>query len=543
MLQSIELENFKAFGKRTRIDFAPITLILGENSAGKSSILQSLGLLKQTRESREHGALLLPRAETGFVDLGSFQELLFDHDLSKTLVIRVELDPQINQRKLRRVTGGQSSISLEFAFVRRTEKDEVSLEYLQLHSNDSKKPIARFEPIELSKDDRKTFFRDYYPSIHTRRPLRMSEIRVARCTQVTDEESYWHAFFEECKKHKNGILEHLKRLQLYVDGKSNEPSLFADDNSTISDDKTRLREAEQFYQSDFGVSQFIERMRRAELGSVIALDGFVAQPIRNRGSEDLPEFDWGRDSRNLRGSRERMTVAVNTVAFDMCRLLETTLESLYPMGPYRRPPERWYIFTGTNPTDVGYRGDLLPSLLYRRPEVVEQTNEWLHRLQIGYRLDVRPIGRRTRDLFEVRLVDTRRSREVDVALSDVGYGISQVLPFVVQSLASERQIITIEQPEVHVHPRLQADLGDLLAETIKPPRLHRFIIETHSEHLVLRMQKLVRDKTLKPSDLAVIYVSRGPDGARADRLRIGEDGDFIDEWPGGFFPERLRELI
>ncbi|MYF56575.1 AAA family ATPase, partial [Candidatus Poribacteria bacterium] len=97
MLHSLELENFKAFGERARIPFAPITLIFGENSAGKSSILQALNLLKQTRESREAGALLLPRTENGIVDLGSFQELLFDHDLKRTLSIRMEtkLDRQL----------------------------------------------------------------------------------------------------------------------------------------------------------------------------------------------------------------------------------------------------------------------------------------------------------------------------------------------------------------------------------------------------------------------------------------------------------------
>ncbi len=76
MLKAIELENFKAFGERCRIELAPITLISGENSAGKSSILQALNLLKQTRESRDHGALLMPRTEGGIVELGGFQELL-----------------------------------------------------------------------------------------------------------------------------------------------------------------------------------------------------------------------------------------------------------------------------------------------------------------------------------------------------------------------------------------------------------------------------------------------------------------------------------
>src|SRR5262249_57324778 len=91
MLTAVELDNFKAFGQPTRIQLAPITLIFGQNSAGKSSILQSLNLLKQTRESRESGAPLLPRAEGGLADLGSFQELLFDHDLSRTLSIGLQV--------------------------------------------------------------------------------------------------------------------------------------------------------------------------------------------------------------------------------------------------------------------------------------------------------------------------------------------------------------------------------------------------------------------------------------------------------------------
>ena len=115
MLQSLELENFKAFGERTRIPFAPITLIFGENSAGKSTILQALYLLKQTRESRETDAPLLPRTENGIVDLGSFQEMLFDHDLGRTLSIRVE-------------TNVDRELAIEFNFKRPSLKEEVLLD-------------------------------------------------------------------------------------------------------------------------------------------------------------------------------------------------------------------------------------------------------------------------------------------------------------------------------------------------------------------------------------------------------------------------------
>jgi len=284
-------------------------------------------------------------------------------------------------------------------------------------------------------------------------------------------------------------------------------------------------------------------MLQAELQTVIGLDGFMPLGLRQRERERLPELETFRRFGPTRLRMRDLTLDLSGFAVDCGRTLDSALESLYPMGPYRRAPQRWYIFTGTSPQDVGYSGDLLPDLLFRRPELVQETNGWLDKLEIGYHIRVQSVGIRSRDLFEVRLIDKRRGREVDVALSDVGFGVSQILPFIVQSLAGERQTITIEQPEVHIHPRLQADIGDLLAAAIQAPRLHRFIIETHSEHLVLRMQRLVRDGRLQPDEISIIYVSRGTNGSRAQRLRLDSSGDFIDDWPGGFFPERLREFM
>jgi predicted ATPase len=152
------------------------------------------------------------------------------------------------------------------------------------------------------------------------------------------------------------------------------------------------------------------------------------------------------------------------------------------------------------------------------------------------------LGKKDGDLFEVRLIDTRRNHKVEVCLSDVGFGVSQILPLIVQSLSSTNRTITIEQPEVHIHPGLQADLGNLLAEAIKEPRKNQFIIETHSEHLILRLQRLVRVGRLNPNDISVIYARRGSEGSIIDHLMLDEDGNFIDDWPEGFFPERLNEL-
>ena len=308
----------------------------------------------------------------------------------------------------------------------------------------------------------------------------------------------------------------------------------------------RIKEAIEFLSSDFDLETYISKRSEHEMNVIIHMTGFL--PSASGLAASYPSLLMPQSNE----------LDVLTLAWLASDALKETLKALFPINPFREPPERWYIFRGTSPRHVGYGGESLPDLLLRRPKLLKETNEWLKQLDIGYELEVKSIGTDSSDLFEVRLIDTRQKKRVNVALSDVGYGISQLLPFIVQSLVAAGRIISIEQPEVHVHPKLQADLGALLAAVIKEPhedhsqdpsanillapRQNQFIIETHSEHLILRLQRLVRQRDIEPEDVSVIYVSRGPEGAKAERLHLDKDGDFIDEWPNGFFTERLREL-
>lgn len=543
MLNAVELESFKAFGRRTKVPLAPITLIFGENSAGKSSILQSLSLLKQTREGREAGAILLPRAESGTVDLGSFQEMLFDHDFKRTLCIGMEMDlERVPTRLVRRPAqhAGQR-IAYEMAVCRPSPTEEIRLRYLTVSFGEKLDPIARFEPIALTEQQRRLAYRGAFAFERHRTRFRGSDLVGAKCTWVTRNAKHWEDLYAVWRTRRQEICSILAN---YRKIRPEDSTLFPDEVSASPESRdtwvASISDAMSFYSSEFSLEAFIQRMRAAELETVMRLDGFIPVPIRGTRERYLPEL---RAIEYIRGRPDDFapTLDVSALMYVAGRQVEDTLEQLFPLGPFRRPPERWYIYTGSSPSDVGYRGDLLPDLLFRRPELIEQANQWLHRLKVGYELDVKPIGGGG-DLFEVRLIDRVRSAPVNVALTDVGFGISQLLPFVVQSLASEKQIISIEQPEVHVHPRLQADLGDLIAECIKT-RHHQYIIETHSEHLILRMQRLVKAQAIKPEDLCIIHVTRGKDGAEVTRIRLGEEGEFKDEWPGGFFPERMRELF
>ncbi len=506
MLQSIQLENFKAFGQRTVIPLAPITLIYGENSSGKSSILQALNLLKQTTENGRE--LLMPRAEHGLVDLGSFRELLTDHDLARTFAIRLETTDSFDECLA-------DIKSIEFRFLQRTSDVDVSLEQLSLFSEEE--TIAQFAPS--SNRHHRQFQRGVFSGGEYTDP-------DMQCVEVTNSESFWH------------------HSVTFIRSNVDKLRAFADDISTQipqqAQNQQHVRQAVRVFESPSD-GDVREWLRTEQTHSLIMMHGFLpAQVDHDKLSFTRLLDTYTEGSKTLRplwnGFPNLARAAVS--AATGVRLI---LSALLPLGPFRQSPSRVYTFSGTTPRSVGYQGHLFPQLLFRHPELVSETNKWLRRLDVGHELLIRSLNSDVADIFQVQLRDLRRDSKVLVGLSDVGYGISQILPFVIQSVAGHKQLITIEQPEVHVHPRLQADLGDLLVESIKKQH-NRFLIETHSEHLILRLQRRVREKKLSPTDVSVLYVSRGPNGSTVQQLRLDEDGDFMDDFPGGFFPERLNEL-
>ncbi|WP_179959468.1 DUF3696 domain-containing protein [Marinobacter changyiensis] len=140
--------------------------------------------------------------------------------------------------------------------------------------------------------------------------------------------------------------------------------------------------------------------------------------------------------------------------------------------------------------------------------------------------------------------------EIEVAPSDIGVGVSQLLPLVVASFIAKSGLVSCEQPELHVHPRVQVAIGDMLLHATEKTS---FLIETHSEHLVLRLLRRIRETTenrlpddmppVEPDDISIIYLEPGEDGVSIRRIQIDEDGEFKSRWPQGFFPERREELL
>ncbi|MBU3598552.1 DUF3696 domain-containing protein [Polynucleobacter bastaniensis] len=141
----------------------------------------------------------------------------------------------------------------------------------------------------------------------------------------------------------------------------------------------------------------------------------------------------------------------------------------------------------------------------------------------------------------------------NVEIEDVGSGIGYILP-VLASLAHDGRAL-IQQPELHLHPALQSALGESIIRAVENYKYHdQFcLIETHSEHILLRILKLLKnsnkreDEVLSPltfEKVSILYFEPMPDGStKIQRLRLTPDGKLIDRWPGGFFNERYKDLF
>jgi hypothetical protein len=225
--------------------------------------------------------------------------------------------------------------------------------------------------------------------------------------------------------------------------------------------------------------------------------------------------------------------------------ISSMLSDMAWLGPLRPGPQRVYDRAGADGEQAGQHTALF---LFDHDSVVAQVNEWLLRLEVPYKVAVipataGPTASLLGDLVAITLEDLRSG--VTVTPADVGFGVSQVLPIVVELLARANSVVLIEQPETHLHPRLQARLADLLIDSTSAAGLgNQAIVETHSEHLMLRTQRRIREGALAPGDVSVLYVDQTPSGqAKVTRLRLDSNGDFLDEWPGGFFDDRLDEMF
>lgn len=517
LLQGLTVENLKAFAQRQEIRLSKINLIYGPNSTGKSTLFQALLLLKQTfAQSDPSSPELLVQGP--LIDLQSFSSLVHAHDLDRRLRLGLTFTQNLSPRErgLRRMTRRM--------WARHAE-----------HTGD---PISDHDP---------TFTTEFGFHWNQREQIIWQE----ECTLAISDESFQCTF-----QRPHGVQDILRGTDINV-------FHFADRSSSAAwgtwMEQQLAKKAEDRRRRSMELGHVAVAGATAEESEEVeerakALETALARAYYFAAHNHLPQIlEWyeDRDDYSVSGVEEAMPPEaadlLDEIWLSRVSAISRDLKELFAgiayIGPLRRPLSRHQALSGAKRPHVGAEGEYLLELLGMDKSLRSRVNRWLQQLQIPYQLHVRQYGEDTTgDILALSLLDRRSG--VIVSPTEVGFGISQVLPVVLQCLAGPGSLICIEQPELHIHPRLQAELADLFIESTSDEFENQVLVETHSESLMLRLQRRIREGKIRNTDVSVLYVDPEPDGsATVKQLRLDRMGFFIDEWPDGFFEERLTETL
>jgi predicted ATPase len=222
--------------------------------------------------------------------------------------------------------------------------------------------------------------------------------------------------------------------------------------------------------------------------------------------------------------------------------LEECLRSVLYLGPLRTEPQPSYLWSGGPPSDVGRRGEsavqALLAMRGKNDRVEQQVVEWLKKLGLVSAMHLSLVSEKRED-YEVRVKQTPVSAEV--LLPDVGFGVSQILPVLVLcAYAQEGSILLLEQPEMHLHPSAQSVLADVFIDVIKNRKL-QIIFESHSEHLLRRIQRRIAEEALDAKDASMYFCQIEKGESKATQLQLTDEG-FIKNWPKDFFGDEMGEV-
>lgn len=232
---------------------------------------------------------------------------------------------------------------------------------------------------------------------------------------------------------------------------------------------------------------------------------------------------------------------------------ENLFGQVYYLGPLREFPQRYYAWKGSEPADMGRRGervvdallaartrgaDISPGYRKKRLTLEQRVARWLQELGLIHSFSMEPVAQDS-SIYQVVVQKTPSSAKV--LITDVGFGVSQILPVLVLCYyAPEGSIVLLEQPEIHLHPSVQSGLADVFIDAMRNRHI-QIVVESHSEHLLRRLQRRVAEQAVTPKETALYFCDTVAEGSRLVSLDVDLFGN-ITNWPKDFFGDEFGEM-
>lgn len=538
-LTKLVLENFRSFKKRQEIDFAPVTLLLGPNSAGKTTILIALFYLQQILDREQCDPIFLEAMGNRRID--GFKSLVHNGDLNNIITIGVGLDPE-------------QAIGVEYKTYLEELGDMFDTHFIKMRdiADETEKVYVEFK-IAWSQLQKKAYIKNY--SVH---------INNEFIGELSNDEYNKSSLVEKLNFTHPLLLPIDYHLWLEAVDEEELDKISSEFEITLNDLTPSLEHKKYTAKDRVIFSEYIlDAYKQKPIFPIFIKTNIGALPRLGRVLDtNLKIFDLSEQVDFF--NREIVTRVLTQIFTSPLDKLNSYLKASVSIGPLRIIPDSAFTpnpypeqngwFDGTSAWDKLYLSQQI------NDKLLDKVSDWFsncEKLNTDYNI-VRGI-----DLnVEIDNLPFPLKNNVFFCKKDscqmlfpnqVGVGLTQIAPLIVAANDNQDGLVAIEQPELHIHPALQLAVGDLFTQYSHDQKRPMFLVETHSEHIILRILKRIRQTTddelpesnhpVKPEYISVIVFEDNNGSTTIRKIDITDDGDFKQKWPKGFFEERRGELF
>ena len=530
-LKALTIKNFKGIDERgVRIELAPVTLLFGPNNAGKSTILQALHLARVI--------ICHPKTNINKIDalgnvlnIGSFEDYVHLHDKDRVVKIYLDLSLGNHDAEIEAPNALLDLVAIGIHIYFDKELNEVTYDFACTFPSSQYR--FGFKSTELTQSiDRELLAVKHKDAVKALGKLKYVLWLFARAaTKFIDMiEFLVKKLASTVSMTRPALKTPLKKLGNFISSSQ------ADGYSFIK--------AGNFFKKYVRLNKFGNKL--IQLGEKLRhIEQLTDLDVKGRYIASINELDEA-----ICDDEENSIFKVKAYKALLIWIQEF-LNHIFYIGPLRTIPRRGIAKSSQMQYDDWAEGSAAWDKLHRATEEqIAAINNALHgpgSLEIGYTVRHGNISQKK------RLFLHNEHSHIDVEPHDVGTGISQILPVITASVLEPDALVMVAQPELHIHPKVQANLGDILLRASQNNG-SMFLLETHSEHLMLRLLRRIRETSecslpegapaATINDVAVNYVQKDAnDCTEAVSIAITPDGDFARQWPNGFFAERAEELF
>lgn len=494
-MKSIRIQNLRSLVDTQEIELNGLTVLLGENSSGKSTFIRSFPLIKQSIETVTTTALLW---YGNYVDFGSFSE-------------------SVNRKNSNR-------ISMDFTF------DNIDLYKRRYRVSDIGENISSFKiSLEIQNKDKgdyisniKVYIEGNIIELYINKRNDIEKLIINKC-DYTDISDYKLIY-------SNGII------PLLVDNRSGRVQV------------TRYLEGNYFFQKIYELIKDKVTLTEDEVVKLLRYlrfkDKSIIFPLKSKKSGVFKiwiDLKSKLDKENLLELNNLfLGYLLGELLFCISEKVNDFYYDTFYIAPIRANAERYYRMQNLSVNDVDFQGRNLPMLLANLSEAkLDEFAKWTAR---NFGFSVKPVM--TEGHISLNVIKDKET----VNIADCGFGYSQVLPIITQlwlilnrknEIKNRNITVVIEQPELHLHPRMQANLIDTFVSCINIANKNKIklklIIETHSEVMIDRIGYLIEHKNINKENVNIyIFNKKNVDETEIKESHYDDEGQLV-EWPWDFF--------